>query len=416
MILPGLTAFTEANKKSIGVGNLVLALGRPGKTVQATMGIVSAYGGNWRTHSGGQIDHYLQTDLVMYPGFSGGPLVNAEGHLLGFNSSYLMRGVSLAVPTSTVASVAESLLAHGHVKKGYLGVSTQQVRLPDAAREELKQKRGLLVISVESGSPADSGGLTLGDTIVGIEETAVQNHDHLLSQLGSDRIGKKVALKILRGGKNKKAQRKSGRTRLMSITILKELDQELTAVVKGVQPSLVQLTHGRRGIGAGTIWHEDGLILTNAHVAQRKPPKAVLWDGRTYQTTILAADPKLDLAALSIEASNLPTIPLGDSKSLKPGQWVTSIGHPWGIKGAASFGNVIAMGVPIEWNQNGTEMVQVGIQLRPGHSGGPMVDAYGRLVGINTMISGPQVGLAVPVHVAIQFLEETVGHQVVQLL
>ncbi len=200
----GLKPFVEADKTSLGVGNIVLALGRPGKTVQATMGILSAYGGSWRTHSGGHIDHYLQTDLVMYPGFSGGPLVNAEGHLVGFNSSSLMRGVSLAVPTSTIARIADSLMTHGHVKKGYLGVSTQQVRLPEAAQESLNQKRGLLVVSVESGSAADKGGLTLGDTIVGIEDSAVQNHDDLLSQLSGDRIGKKVSMQILRGGKSKK--------------------------------------------------------------------------------------------------------------------------------------------------------------------------------------------------------------------
>lgn len=199
-----LSPFTEAKKDAIGVGNLVLALGRPGKTVQATLGIVSAYGGNWRTHGGGHIDHYLQTDLIMYPGFSGGPLVNAEGHLVGLNSSALMRGVSLALPTSTIATVAEALKTHGHVKKGYLGVSTQQVRLPEAIREELEQKRGLLVVSVESGSPAEAGGITLGDTIVGIENTAVQNHDDLLTQLSGDRIGKKVGLTLLRGGKTKK--------------------------------------------------------------------------------------------------------------------------------------------------------------------------------------------------------------------
>lgn len=196
-----LRPFTEAVKGSIGVGNLVLALGRPGKSVQATMGIVSAYGGNWRTHTGGHIDHYLQTDLVMYPGFSGGPLINVEGHLLGLNSSALLRGVSMAVPTSTIATVADALMTHGHVKKGYLGVSTQQVRLPDTVREELSQKRGLLVVSVEPGSPAEQGGLTLGDTIVGVADSAVQNHEDLLAQLSGDRIGHAVSVNILRGGK-----------------------------------------------------------------------------------------------------------------------------------------------------------------------------------------------------------------------
>ncbi|MCP5095655.1 MAG: PDZ domain-containing protein [Chloroflexi bacterium] len=195
-----LTPFTEANKTELGVGNLVLALGRPGHTVQATMGIVSALGESWRTGMGGQIDRYLQTDLVMYPGFSGGPLVNVNGNLVGLNTSALARGVSLAIPTPTLARVADSLLAHGRVKRGYLGVSTQQVRLPDAAKDELGQKRGLLIVSVESSSPAENGGLTLGDTIVGLGSNAVQNHNDLLSALNSNAVDSEVSIKILRGG------------------------------------------------------------------------------------------------------------------------------------------------------------------------------------------------------------------------
>jgi len=195
-----LTPFIEANKNELSVGNFVLALGRPGKTVQATLGIVSALGESWRTGMGGMIDRYLQTDLVMYPGFSGGPLVDVNGHLVGLNTSALVRGVSIAVPTPTLTNVADSLLAHGRVKRGYLGVSTQQVRLPDAARDELGQKRGLLIVSVESGSPAAQAGLTLGDTIVVIADTPVQNHDDLLAQLTPDRVGQATPIKILRGG------------------------------------------------------------------------------------------------------------------------------------------------------------------------------------------------------------------------
>lgn len=200
------------------------------------------------------------------------------------------------------------------------------------------------------------------------------------------------------------------------MSILTRFNQELTDIVTRVQPSVVQLTHGRRGTGAGTIWQDDGLILTNAHVAQRGTPRAVLWNGKTYETRLVASDEQLDLAALTIDANDLPTVPLGDSLRLQPGQWVTAIGHPWGVRGAASFGNVIEMGVPVEWGGHGREMVQVGIQLRPGHSGGPMVDEYGRLIGINTLITGPQVGLAVPVHVATRFVETTLGRRVVRLL
>lgn len=195
-----LAPFVEANKQELGVGNLVLALGRPGKSVQATFGIISALGGSWRTRVGGEIDRYLQTDLVMYPGFSGGPLIDAAGRLVGLNTSALSRGISLAVPTPTLSRIVESLLAHGRVRRGYLGVSTQRVRLPEALRGELNQKRGLLIVSVEAGSPAEQGGLTLGDTIVGIAGAAVSNHEDLLTLLTGDRVGTAVPVKFVRGG------------------------------------------------------------------------------------------------------------------------------------------------------------------------------------------------------------------------
>ena len=195
-----LTPMTETNKQELGVGNLILALGRPGKTVQATLGVVSALGDSWRTGRGGHIDRYLQTDVTMYPGFSGGPLVDASGQLVGLNTSALARGVSLTIPTATVARVVASLEEHGRIRRGYLGVSTQRARLPESIRGELNQKRGLLIVSVEPNSPADQAGLTLGDTIVTMAGEAVQNHDDLLAQLSGDRVGTAVAVQIVRGG------------------------------------------------------------------------------------------------------------------------------------------------------------------------------------------------------------------------
>jgi S1-C subfamily serine protease len=195
----GLTAITPA-AKDYQVGHLVLALGRPGRSVQATMGILSALGDSWRTSMGGQIDRYVQTDVVMYPGFSGGPLVGAGGLVLGMNSSALMRGVSMTVPTTTLEQVVEALATHGRLKRGYLGVSTQAVRLPSDAKEELGQKSGLLIVSVETDSPAEKGGLLLGDAIVGLSEASIRHHEDLLAQLGGDVVGKKTPVKIIRGG------------------------------------------------------------------------------------------------------------------------------------------------------------------------------------------------------------------------
>lgn len=197
----GLTPFTSAHKQETAVGHIVLALGRPGKTVQATLGLISAWGDPWRTPMGGHVDHYLQTDIVMYPGFSGGPLVNANGRLVGLNSSALAQGVTVSVPFATLERVTESLLTHGKVRRGYLGVSTQRIRFADALRETLAQKSGLMVVGVESGSPAEKGGLSLGDTILAVADVTVITHDDLLAQLTSDRVGTAVAVRILRGGK-----------------------------------------------------------------------------------------------------------------------------------------------------------------------------------------------------------------------
>jgi serine protease Do len=192
--------------------------------------------------------------------------------------------------------------------------------------------------------------------------------------------------------------------------LLATINNEMSAVIQRVQQSLVQVQNGRRGNGAGTIWHGDGLILTNAHVVQRRQPQVTLWDGRSYPSQLLAYDEKRDLAALAIQAGDLPTVELGNAKTLRAGDWVIAAGHPWGITGAVSAGAVIALGVPLELPHYPGELIQVGLQLRPGHSGGPLVDGNGRLLGINTMIAGPQVGLVIPVHIVAAFLKENLGH------
>lgn len=197
----GLTPAAWAN--DVQVGHLVLALGRPGKTVQATLGVVSALGEAWRTPAGGHIDQYLQTDVLMYPGFSGGPLVGAGGQFLGLNSSALLRGVSVAVPAGTLRRVADSLLAHGRIKRGYLGISTQPVRLPQGVRDALGQETGLLIVGVEEDSPAEKSGLVLGDTITNMDGQAILSHDDLIAQLTGDRVNQKVPMGILHGGETR---------------------------------------------------------------------------------------------------------------------------------------------------------------------------------------------------------------------
>jgi S1-C subfamily serine protease len=198
----GLTppAWAELEVQRLLVGHLVLAVGRPGRSVQATLGVVNTLSDSWRTPTGGHIDRYVQTDVMMYPGFSGGPLLNAAGQVVGMNTSGLLRGASLTVPVPTLRRVVDMLQAHGRVRRGFLGVSTQPVRLPAALAESLGQETGLLLTAVEPDSPAEQGGLLLGDTLVGLDDQPIRQHDDLLALLASDRIGTVVSARIIRGG------------------------------------------------------------------------------------------------------------------------------------------------------------------------------------------------------------------------
>ena len=195
-------------------------------------------------------------------------------------------------------------------------------------------------------------------------------------------------------------------------TLLQRLNEQLSDLVETVLPSLVTVHAGGGrggGAGAGTIWHSDGLVMTNAHVVQRGPVEVVLRDGRRFPARVIAQDERLDVAALSIDAKGLPTIPLGESTALRPGQIVMATGHPWGVEGAVATGVVIGAGEHVGTGRDHRELVAISLNLRPGNSGGPLTDAQGRLVGINAMVTGPEVGLAVPVHVVKRFLKKALG-------
>ncbi len=191
---------TWAQDSNARVGHLVLALGRPGSRPAATLGVVSALGGPWRTPAGGSLERYLQTDVVMYPGFSGGPLVDSTGGVLGINTSALLRGVALTVTKTSLDGIVETLLSHGRIRRGYLGIGTQPVVLPDRLRELAGQDSGLLVSSVQPDSPAEKAGVLLGDTLVEIDSTSVSNPDDLMSLLGGDVIGRSTSARVVRGG------------------------------------------------------------------------------------------------------------------------------------------------------------------------------------------------------------------------
>lgn len=197
--------------------------------------------------------------------------------------------------------------------------------------------------------------------------------------------------------------------------VLEQFSTELAGLSHQVMASLVQIRRGGRGIGAGTIWHADGLIVTNAHVVEAGGQVSTgltvaMSNGQELPARVLAVDSEHDLAALAVDAQGLPTTDLGDSRRLQPGEVVMAMGFPFGVSGGATVGTVIGVGSDVtETRGRGLEWLVASLHLRPGHSGGPMVDALGRLVGINTMMNGPDVGVAVPVHVAKEFLKRVVG-------
>jgi S1-C subfamily serine protease len=191
----------EFVESGVKVGHLILAVGRP-EEVQATLGSVVAVGG--AVHSRRRsFSAYIQTDVTMYPGFSGGPLVDASGRVLGLNSSALVRGVSLAIPIPAARAVAEALRRDGRVKHGFLGISTQPVELSDSLADQLKQSTGLMIIGAEKGSPAEKGGFLQGDVLVDLNGQAVTDIYDLQAALGPETVGQLVSAKVIRGGEVK---------------------------------------------------------------------------------------------------------------------------------------------------------------------------------------------------------------------
>jgi S1-C subfamily serine protease len=184
----------------VKVGQLVLALARPGRTVRARSGIIGAFGETWRTPRGGEIDRYIEPDVRASWGFSGGPLVDLSGRVIGLNTSGLMRHGLISVPQATVARVTETLLRHGRIRRGYLGIGAHPVRVPATLRQQAAQETGLIVVSVEAGSPAERGGVLLGDVIVGIGGTPVSQMNDLMSRLTSEAVGTKIRIRLIRGG------------------------------------------------------------------------------------------------------------------------------------------------------------------------------------------------------------------------
>jgi S1-C subfamily serine protease len=194
----------ETTENEVRVGQLVLALGRPSPNgIEASLGVVSAVGGPARTHQGGLLERFIRTDAIPLPGFSGGPLVSAEGRVIGINTSGFGHGMLLTIPAPEAWKTAESLAKHGGVKRGFLGIRSQLVEIPEAARPSLnrQQDSGLLIVNIESDSPSAVAGLMVGDILVGVAGSPVADHDELLNRLTGDIVGKPTPVEVLRGGR-----------------------------------------------------------------------------------------------------------------------------------------------------------------------------------------------------------------------
>ncbi len=190
----GVLAANLGSTETLKPGHMVLAIGRsPDSGVNATMGIMSAVSGPWRSWRGGQLDQYLRLDLTLYPGSSGGAVVDTAGRVLGIATSALSRIAGLAVPVSTVNRVVDELLRTGHVSRGYLGLGLHPVALPDGST-------GLIVLSAEPDGPAARAGVLIGDILVALGGKPVSDTDDIQAVLSGESVGKPVAARIVRGG------------------------------------------------------------------------------------------------------------------------------------------------------------------------------------------------------------------------
>ncbi|HEX2451211.1 MAG TPA: trypsin-like peptidase domain-containing protein [Gemmatimonadales bacterium] len=197
-----LRAVDRGDAATLLAGKLVLAVARPGTSVTASMGVVSAVDGEWRTWHGGRIDRFIRLDISIYDGYSGSALVEAGGRVLGMNSSRLARSLALAIPGSTIDRVVDQVVATGGVTRGYLGIASQPVRLPEALRRthNLGAGLGLVVVALEPDGPAEQAGVMLGDILVGLDGKPVGDPIELLAALGPERVGRALELRVLRGG------------------------------------------------------------------------------------------------------------------------------------------------------------------------------------------------------------------------
>ena len=185
------------------LGHVVLALGRSrGSNLVASAGLVGGISGEWEPRRGGRLDQHIRLSLELYPGFSGGPLVSAQGKVVGMNTRGLSRGRAVTIPLAAVNRIVDELIEKGHIAKPYLGLAMQPVPVPESLRGKVagSGSSAVLVVHVEPAGPADKAGVLLGDVVIELQGKPVEDTGDIQQLLGSSQIGETVEATVLRGG------------------------------------------------------------------------------------------------------------------------------------------------------------------------------------------------------------------------
>ena len=356
------------------------------------------------------------------PGASGGPVVDLDGRLVGINTRRLGRGFYLAqAATGDLRATVTALRSGERPEPRHLGIGLAPVEVTRRLRRTmgLDEADGLLIRLVEEGSPADVAGVREGDVLVSAGDQATSDVDDLhrvLSGAGAV-IGPWVG----------SCQRQALRDRPLLVTLDPSVDiargqialdaysAVVTSVARTLLPTVVALSTRRRGrrgewndgSGSGVVISGDGFMLTSAHVVEGSTRGGASFvDGWETGFDVVGRDRLSDLAVLKLEGSEAPAAELGDASSLEVGQLVVALGNPLGFSGSVTAGVVSALGRSIAANSQGhsrlvENVIQTDAALHPGNSGGPLSDAGGRVVGVNTAVVGPMIGqglgLAVPI-------------------
>lgn len=199
----GLAVPAWADAAELEAGHLLVGLSRPGRTVRAGLGLLARAAEGWRAPSGGKLERYLEADLPLHPGFSGGLVLDLGGRAVGLATAGLLRGAAMVVPVETLRRVAAALLAHGRIRRGFLGIASFPIRLPARVERQAGQPGGLLVTNVEDDSPASVAGLLLGDVLLSLGGEPVGHVSDLLPLLEEERIGAALPARVLRAGELK---------------------------------------------------------------------------------------------------------------------------------------------------------------------------------------------------------------------